>query len=111
MLEALLARGDRRMGAIIRDAWKAGARFDGWTSELKLEMWTEAMAKNKIDFGEVTAFAYGTDDSLPWDHIDTGVKKSFLIEELERSRESKFTNDCREECLDCGVCGYVDLSH
>jgi hypothetical protein len=68
------------------------------------------MAENEIDFGTVTDFAYGPGDALPWDHVNTGVTKSYLLEELGRSRTEEFTADCREQCLGCGVCAHVDIS-
>jgi len=110
MLEALLSRGDRRAGGVIYAAWRKGARFDGWTSELRSDLWAEAMAENEIDFGTVTDFAYGPGDALPWDHVNTGVTKRYLLEELRRSRSEEFTADCREQCLGCGVCAHVDIS-
>jgi radical SAM family uncharacterized protein len=111
LLEALLSRGDRRMGAFIHTAWKAGARFDGWDSELDIDAWHHAMAECGIDHAYVTRFDYSPKDSLPWDHIDTGVSKAFLRRERERARAAEFTADCRHECKGCGVCGHVDLSH
>jgi len=110
LLEALLSRGDRRSGKLIYNAWKNGARFDGWSSELNIDAWKQAMVECGIDFKDVTEFPYGHDDPLPWDHIVTGVKKSYLLEELRCSHAEEFTADCREQCLDCGVCGHVDLS-
>ncbi|MBI5116531.1 TIGR03960 family B12-binding radical SAM protein [Candidatus Poribacteria bacterium] len=111
LLEALLARGDRRVGNVVYEAWRAGARFDGWSSELRVDAWRTAMTSCGADFGQVTDFAYRPEDSLPWDHVETGVTRSYLIQELEKSRSEQFTADCREQCLGCGVCGHVDLSH
>lgn len=110
LLEALLSRGDRRIGALIYTSWKAGARFDAWSSELKMDAWTRAMSECGVDFGSVTNFPYRSEDPLPWDHIETGVTKAYLLEELQRSRTPEFTADCRDKCLGCGVCGHVDLS-
>ncbi len=111
MLEALLARGDRRVGRVVRAVWEAGARFDGWSSELRIDAWAKAMQEHGLEFDRVTDFEYGVGDPLPWDHISTGVTKKYLAGELERSRTAQFTADCRDECLGCGVCGHVDLSH
>ncbi len=111
LLEGLLSRGDRRIGAVVASAWQAGARFDAWTSELKSQTWERAMKENGIDFEGVTDFPYATDAPLPWDHIESGVTKQYLIRERQRSRTAEFTADCREKCLGCGVCGHVDLSH
>jgi radical SAM superfamily enzyme YgiQ (UPF0313 family) len=110
LLEALLSRGDRRMGRLVYRAWEGGARFDGWTSELKKEAWEAAMVECGIEADYMTRFPYGVDSVLPWDHIDTGVTKAYLKKEAERSRQAEFTADCRAECLGCGVCGHVDVS-
>ena len=110
LLEAMLSRGDRKVGEVVYSAWRGGARFDGWTSELNMEAWKRAMSECGVDFGRVTDFPYDPEDVLPWDHIQTGVEKRYLLKELERSRTGEFTADCREECAGCGVCGHVDLS-
>jgi radical SAM family uncharacterized protein len=111
LLEALLSRGDRRLGKLILGAWRRGAKFDGWSSELNTDAWRNAMSECGIDFSRVTSFPYDHDDMLPWDHISTGVEREYLLKELKRSRTAEFTADCREKCLECGVCGHVDLSH
>ena len=111
MLEAMLARGDRRMSGVVFAAWKGGARFDGWSSELKVDVWESALRECGMDLERVTDFHYGPDDPLPWDHIETGVKKKYLLKEKERSRSAEFTADCRQKCLGCGICGHVELSH
>jgi radical SAM family uncharacterized protein len=110
MLEALLARGDRRIGKVVYAAWKAGARFDGWSSELKPDIWEKALLEAGVDIDLVTDFSYAPGDPLPWDHIRTGVTRKYLLKELERSRSAEFTADCRDKCLGCGVCGHVDIS-
>ncbi len=110
LLEALLSRGDRAMGKIIYRAWKRGAKFDGWSSELNTDAWTAAMSECGVAFSRVTDFPCGPDDALPWDHIQSGVTKLFLRRELKRSLTAEFTADCREKCMGCGVCGHVDLS-
>jgi radical SAM family uncharacterized protein len=111
LLEALLARGDRRTGTLILSAWRSGAKFDAWSSELTFHAWEQAMSECGIDFTGVIHFPYGEDDPLPWDHIESGVSKKYLVAERARSRSAEFTADCREQCLGCGVCGHVDLSY
>jgi len=111
MLEGLFARGDRRIAKVILAAWKEGARFDGWSSEFRPEAWTSALRKCGIALSRISDFAYAPEDPLPWDHIHTGVKKSYLTKEMKRSRLAEFTADCREECLGCGICGHVELSN
>ena len=97
----------------VKISWRPAelCMFDGWTSELNAELWASAMAEHGIDFDTVTNFTYRPDDALPWDHIQTGVTKRYLTEELARSRSEEFTSDCRDKCLACGVCGHVDTSH
>lgn len=111
MLEAMLARGDRRIGKVVRAAWENGARFDGWSSELRPDVWEKALLEAGVDIERAADFHCGPGDPLPWDHIQTGVSKKYLIKELERSRAAEFTADCRDKCLGCGVCGHVDISH
>jgi len=110
LLEALLSRGDRRAAAVVLGAWKAGARFDAWSSESSMKAWRQSISQAGLDFSSVITFPYGPADPLPWDHIRTGVTKEYLLEERARSRSPEFTADCRERCLGCGVCAHVDLS-
>ncbi len=110
LLEATLSRGDRRVSNLIYGAWKAGARFDGWSSELKPEAWRQGMSEAGIEFSRAVKFPYMPEDTLPWDHIESGVTKEYLLMERGRSRSEEFTADCRDVCLGCGVCGHVDLS-
>ncbi len=99
-LEAILARADRQAGNHIFGAWKRGARFDGWSEEFKPEFWQELISENdwvhrELPNGEV----------FPWDHIFTGVEKSFLKGEKEKSQEAAVTLDCRRgACHGCGCC-------
>ncbi len=84
-LEATCARGDRRLGEVILNAWQAGARFDAWSSEMRFDIWREAWAMSEIpfDFCSIPPPSHG--DPLPWQHIDTGVTVNYLLEEREET--------------------------
>jgi len=100
-LEALLARGDRKMGREIFKAWEKGARFDGWSEEFKPELWAGLLENNDWIHKPLS-----TEEELPWDHIFSGVEKSFLEKERQKSREAEETLDCRKGvCHGCGCCG------
>ena len=99
-LEALLARGDRKMGGDIYRAWKQGARFDGWSEEFNPDFWQELLSENEWIHQNLSAA-----EPLPWDHIFSGVEKSFLQEEREKAEKAEKTLDCREgTCHGCGCC-------
>lgn len=111
-LEAVLARGDRRLGPVIEAAWRRGARLDGWMEYFDYEKWIAALAECGVDRQFYTTRGFGLDEVLPWDTIDPGVTKGFLLRERERAYRSEITPDCRHGCagcganrlLDCGVC-------
>jgi len=86
VLEGTLARGDRRVGAAIERAWRLGARFDGWSEHFKWELWQQALEDTGIsmDFYNFRQREY--DEILPWDFIDIGVAKSFLVKEGQHAR-------------------------
>lgn len=103
-LEALLARGNRKTGRAIFLAWQKGCRFDAWTELFHPQLWAESFAEAGIDvdraLGEIPQAA-----ALPWDHIDIGVCKDYLVRELERAQQAAGTPDCtQDKCSDCGVC-------
>ena len=103
-LEAVISRGDRRMGNVILSAWQKGARFDSWDEHFKFSLWMEAFKENDLDPAFYANRKRDYDEVFPWDHIDTGVKKEYLISEHKRSRESKITLDCsKAECNFCGL--------
>ena len=103
MLEAWLSRGDRRMGAVILEAYRRGARFDGWWEHFNYAAWTEAFATQGIDAAFYTHRDRGAAEVLPWDHIDAAVKKTFLLEDYAWSQSGKTRDDCRDECYACGI--------
>ena len=102
-LEAVMARGDRRLGAVIAEAAKNGARLDGWDEYFRYDLWMDAFKICDIDPDFYTVRGYGESEALPWDMIDVGVRKAFLLQERRRAYEAVITPDCREGCAGCGA--------
>jgi radical SAM family uncharacterized protein len=115
LLEAVLARGDRRLSAVIEQAWRNGARFDAWGDQRDFSAWMRAFG-SRAAFGSEATFAkagrdpdfYASrerrpDELFPWDVISIGVRKQYLRAEYERSQRGETTIDCRERCLGCGI--------
>lgn len=102
-LEALLARGDRRLGSAIQSAWRSGARFDAWREHFNPGVWRAALAEQGIDPLAETGCTRDPDESLPWDPIDVGVTRSFLQKERQRALEGSLSPDCRVTCHGCGI--------
>jgi hypothetical protein len=103
LLEAVLARGDRRMGAAIERAWRLGARFDGWSDQFRVEAWRQAFREVGLELGFYTRRARAADEVFPWDHIDAGVSKRYLRQDYEAALRGETRLDCREECYGCGI--------
>ena len=102
-LEAVFARGDRRLGPVIETAVKSGARLDGWDEYFNYAKWYDAFRKCGIEESFYTTRGYGEEEVLPWDTIDVGVSKRFLQRERKRAYEETITPDCREGCAGCGA--------
>ena len=102
-LEAVFARGDRRLGAVIEEAVKNGARLDGWDEYFNYSKWFDAFETCGIDPDFYTVRGYGEEEILPWDTIDVGVTKRFLKLERKRAYDETVTPDCREGCAGCGA--------
>ena len=102
-LEAVMARGDRRLGAVIEEAAKNGARLDGWDEYFRYDIWMDAFKKCGIDPNFYTVRGFGEDELLPWDGMDVGVSKGFLLRERRRAYEARITEDCRHGCAGCGA--------
>jgi len=109
-LEGVFSRGDRRLSRVLMSAYNKGCRFDGWTEEFNFGQWEDAFKDAGIDAD--TAFWGQRDitDPLPWDHIDTGVTKAFLMEEREKALREETVPDCRNgKCNHCGVCDFESV--
>ncbi|MCQ2559390.1 MAG: TIGR03960 family B12-binding radical SAM protein [Clostridia bacterium] len=105
LIEAVLARGDRRLGAVIAKAWQLGARFDGWSEWFDFAVWEEAFAANQLHYADYAQRKFAYEDHLPWEHMNSGVQKKYLILENQRSRKGITTGDCRNgKCSGCGLC-------
>lgn len=104
-LEAVFSKGDRRLGVVIQSAWKNGCRFDGWTEFFRPDRWREAFKAHGLDPEFYAWRRIAEDEMLPWDHIDTGVDRDYLLKEYRNSLEENVTIDCRyTHCVGCGVC-------
>ncbi len=102
-IEAVLARGDRRLGRALAVAAERGFKFDAWTEYFNYNAWLEVFDAAGIDPAFYANRAYGVDEVLPWDIIDCGVTKAFLKRERARAFEEKTTPNCRESCSGCGA--------
>ena len=106
-LEAVFARGDRRLGAVIEEAVNSGARLDGWDEYFRYDIWCDAFEKCGIPVDFYTVRGYGEEEILPWDMIDVGVSKKFLLRERHRAYDAQVTPDCRHGCAGCGANGLL----
>lgn len=102
-LEAVFARGDRRLGKVILTAWQKGCKFDGWDEYFCFSSWLEAFAENGIDPAFYANRRREYDEVLPWDFIDIGVTKDFLIREHKNALREEVTPYCRQGCVNCGI--------
>ncbi|MCT4585005.1 MAG: TIGR03960 family B12-binding radical SAM protein [Peptostreptococcaceae bacterium] len=102
-LEAVIARGDRRLGKVIYTAFKKGAKFDGWEEHFNFEIWKEAFEEENVSMEFYANRKREYDEIFPWDIFDVGVSKEFLIRENENAKQAKVTPNCREKCSGCGV--------
>ncbi|HLF26059.1 MAG TPA: TIGR03960 family B12-binding radical SAM protein [Anaerolineae bacterium] len=103
LLEAYLSRGDRRLGAVIYRAWQLGAKFDAWQEHHQPEAWNQAFAEHGLDPDWYARRPRPIDEVFPWDHIDIGVTKKFLLQDFLWSADGKTRVDCREQCFACGI--------
>ena len=106
LLEGALARGDRRMGRVILEAYRNGALFDSWTEYWDFEKWLNAFEKAGISIDFYTLRERDTQELLPWDFIDIGVTKAFLAREWEKAARGEVTKNCRAGCSGCGAAKY-----
>lgn len=102
-LEGVFARGDRRLGEVIEKAFELGCKFDGWDECFSLEKWLEAFKLCGIDPSFYANRKRSFDEVLPWDHLDYGITKKFLVEQNELAHNEVTTPNCREKCANCGA--------
>ena len=106
VLEGFLARGDRRCAQVILKAYEKGALYDAWSENFRYDLWKEAFAETGVDIEFYTLRERNTEEILPWDFIDAGVSRKFLIREWERALSEEVTPNCRQQCSGCGVKKY-----
>lgn len=103
LLEGFLARGDRKCAEVIEKAYRKGAIFDAWSEYFRKDAWEEAFAETGIDVSFYACRKRSTDEILPWDFLDIGVTKKFLIREWERAQKETVTPNCKMQCSGCGA--------
>ncbi len=109
IIEGLLSRGDRRVGAVIERVWRDGGRFDGWSEHFSYDRWATAAAEGLAPYGVDLAWytnrERGATEVLPWDHLDAGLDRDWLWQDYQDSLSGADVEDCRwSGCYDCGVC-------
>ncbi len=102
-IEALLARGDRRLNPLVELAWRKGARFDAWDDWSNYDAWEAAIEALDIDLDFYLYRRRGEEERFPWDHLHSGVDRRFLLQDLHWSRAGKIRPDCRLQCYACGI--------
>lgn len=115
LIEGLLARGDRRVGAVIRKVWEDGGRFDGWSEHFSYRRWVDAaeavLPGFGVDLDWFTTREREQSEVLPWDHLDSGLDKDWLWQDWQDALTEYEQDDCRwTPCFDCGVCPSMDTS-
>ena len=103
ILEAVLARGDRRVGQAVYRAWRKGCKFDSWSEHFKFDMWSEAFSECGLDMAFYASRRRSFDEIMPWDHLDYYVSKEFLVRENKKAKNAETTPHCRSKCSGCGV--------
>lgn len=102
-LEAVLARGDRRLSAVIEKAWRSGSKFDSWSECFHYEIWEQAMSECGLDPAFYANRIRAYDEVFPWDHLDYLVDRAFFVRENQKAHDAKTTPHCRSACAGCGI--------
>ncbi|NMA68009.1 MAG: TIGR03960 family B12-binding radical SAM protein [Desulfitobacterium sp.] len=111
-MEGVFAKGDRRLADVLELAVKKGCKFDGWHEHFKYDTWLEALEEVGLDPHFYANRAMDYDDVLPWDHIESGVSKKFLVHEHHKALKESLTLDCRfVDCTGCGICPERELQN
>jgi radical SAM family uncharacterized protein len=115
IIEGLLSRGDRRVGRVILQAWRDGARFDGWSEHFDFDRWAAAaataLADEPVDLDWFTIREREHAEVLPWDHLDSGLDREWLWQDWQDALDEEGVEDCRwTPCFDCGVCDQMGTS-
>lgn len=111
LLEGVWARGDRALAPLLVKAFELGCRLDGWSDFFNFSLWEQAFEATGIDPAFYTSRQRTPDEPLPWDHIDSGIKKTFLESECKKAENMALTPDCRENtCTGCGICNFKTIA-
>lgn len=102
-LEAVFAKGDRRLGAVLLEAFRRGCYFDSWEEHFRFDTWMQVFRDMGVDPAFYANRALGFDETLPWDHLDYGVTKQYLIREYEKAMQARITQPCNRACAGCGA--------
>jgi radical SAM family uncharacterized protein/radical SAM-linked protein len=103
LMEAVFSRGDRECAQLLENAWKLGCRFDGWSEHFDFRTWKAAAEKTGMDLFAYASRPLDPEKDLPWDFIDTGITKNFLLKEYSKAVKENITPDCRVSCYGCGL--------
>ena len=104
-LEGLFARGDRKVGQVLLKAFAAGCRLDSWRQFFDYQVWLKAVTDSGLSLDDYNYRERAAEETFPWDHIQTGVRKSFLYDEYLKAQQGILTGDCRfTACSVCGIC-------
>jgi radical SAM superfamily enzyme YgiQ (UPF0313 family) len=102
-IEGIIARGDRKLNELLIKAYELGCKFDGWREHFDYDLWLQAFEALNIDSDFYNTRTRDYEEILPWDHLDCGVSKEYLIKENEQAKQGNYTVDCRDHCTNCGV--------
>ena len=106
VLEGVMARGDRKVGAVIEEAYRLGCLFDSWTESFRNDLWMQAFKNTGIEISFYNLRQRDADELFPWDFIDIGVSRRFLRKEWERAMNAEVTPNCRMQCSGCGAAAF-----
>lgn len=106
LLEAVFARGDRKTGKVLARAWELGCKFDSWNEQFKFDAWMKAFEECGIDPAFYANRKRSYDEVFPWDHIDVGVSKNFLLRENRKAERGEVTPNCMKSCSGCGAASF-----
>lgn len=108
LLEAVLARGDRKLNKVLLDLAEMDCNFDAWDEYLDFSKWQKAFEDNGLDMSFYANRERDYEEILPWDHLDYGVSKKFLIREMEKAKKAETTDNCRDKCAGCGANSFLE---
>ena len=105
--EAVLSRGDRRLGALIEGIWRRGGYLESWSEGFRLQRWEEAAAECGLELDFYATRRRDEDECLPWDRLNMGVTKAFLLREKHQAEAGGLSPDCRHGCSGCGAAKFL----